>query len=110
MKTKNTKKTILSLLAIFATILVSAQANYNFNKCTLVSGTEKQQGAMYRFASVNPEVDALITVDKLTRSASLDSFDISGPGFTAALQPAFSIAPHCWGYVQFNIQFVKAGT
>jgi hypothetical protein len=105
-----TKKIILSLFAVFTAILVSAQADYNFNKCTLISGTEKQQGAVYRFSSVKPDVDALITVDKLTRSASLDSFDISGPGSTAALQPAFSIAPHCWGYVQFNIQFVKAGT
>ncbi|HLK27285.1 MAG TPA: hypothetical protein VKT28_01795 [Puia sp.] len=110
MKTKNIKKAILALFAVSVTVLVSAQTNYSFNKYMLVSGTEKKQGAVYRFSSVKPDVDAIITIDKLTSSASLDSFDISAPGFAAELQPAFTVAPHCWGYVQFNIQFVKAGT
>ncbi len=109
MKTISLKKTLLSLFAVSATILAKSQVSYNFNKCSLISGTEKHQGAVYRISSVKSDVDAIITVDKVTRSASLDSFDISGKGYLS-LQPAVSIAPHCWGYVQFNIQFVKEGT
>jgi hypothetical protein len=104
-----TKKSILSLLALFATLLVSAQANFDFNRYALVSGTDRQQGAVYRFPSVKTGVDAIVTIDKLTSSASLGSINFSGAGF-AALKPELSIAPHCWGYAKFNIQFVATGT
>jgi len=98
------------LLAILAAFAVTAQTNLDFNKYTLVSGTDRHAGAVYRFTTVKSGVDAMVTIDKLTRSASLDSLDFTGLGFTAALQPQVSVAPHCWGYVQFNIQFVAAGS
>jgi len=110
MKTKNAKKSIFSIFAVTATLFVSAQSTFNFNKRWLISGTEKKQGAVYRFSTVKTDVDAIVTVAKLTRSASIDSFEFSSPGIASALQPEISIAPHCWGYVLFNIQFVKAGT
>jgi hypothetical protein len=109
MKTISIKKTLLSLFAVSAAILSRAQVNYNFNKCMLISGNEKRQGAVYRISSVKSDIDAIITIDKVTSSASLDSFTISENGY-ASLQPAFSIAPRSWGYVQFNIQFVRTGT
>lgn len=106
----NFLKSILSVLAIFAAFAVTAQTDLNFNKYTLVSGTDRHTGAVYRFTTVKSGVDAMVTIDKLTRSASLASLDFTGLGFTAALQPQVSVAPHCWGYVQFNIQFVTAGS
>ena len=106
----NFRKSILSLLAILAAFAVTAQTNLDFNKYTLVSGTDRHAGAVYRFTTVKSGVDAMVTIDKLTRSASLDSLDFTGLGFTAALQPQVSVTPHCWGYVQFNIQFVAAGS
>lgn len=106
----NFRKSIPLVLTIFAAFAVTAQTNFDFNKYALVSGTDRHTGAVYRFTTVKSGVDAMVTIDKLTRSASLDSLDFTGLGFTAALQPQVSVAPHCWGYVQFNIQFVTAGT
>jgi len=110
MKTNNPKKSFFSMFAISATMLFSAKTNHCFNKKSLVAGTERRQGAVYRFPTVKCDVDALVTVDKLTRTASLNSVDVSEIGVVSTLQPELSIAPNCWGYVQLLIQFVKTGT
>jgi hypothetical protein len=111
MKLKNSQKWIALLCIFFTTTLfVSGQPAYHFNKYVLVSGKENQQGATYRFASVKTGIDALVTIDKLTKSASLNGLDFSRLGFAAALLPELSIAPHCWGEVQFSIQYVVTGT
>lgn len=98
------------LFAIFCALAVTAQTDLNLNKYTLVSGTNRQRGAVYRFASVKPDVDAIVTIDKISSSASLDTLDFTPLGYTAILQPQLSVVPHCWGYVQFNVQFVLAGS
>ncbi len=98
------------MFAVSAAMLFPSKTNHCLNKKLLVAGTEKRQGAIYRFPTVKCDVDALVTVDKLTRTASLNSFDLSEMGAVSALQPELSIEPHCWGYLQLFIQFVKAGT
>jgi len=107
---KKTKKSIFTLLAIFAALAVTAQTDLNFNRYTLLSGTNLQAGAVYRFASVKPDVDAIVTIEKITSSASLDTLDFTPLGYTAILQPQLSVVPHSWGYVVFNVQFVLAGS
>jgi hypothetical protein len=55
-------KSILAILAIFASFTISAQSSYAFTANTLVSGTDKQQGAVYRFSSVKSGVDAIVAL------------------------------------------------
>jgi hypothetical protein len=110
MKLKNTLKCILLFYILFAALLVSGQTVLPLNKFVLVSGRENQPGAVYRFASVKTGIDALVSIDKLSKSASLNGLDFSQLGFAAALQPELSIAPHSWGEVQFSIKYVLAGT
>lgn len=103
-------KSILVIMAFFGALSVSAQPSYYFTTYSLVSGTDKQQGAIYRFSSVKSGVDALVTIDTLTGGVTLDSLDVSTLGFNAAFQPQIHIGAHSTGYAQFNIQFVTAGT
>jgi hypothetical protein len=103
-------KNILAIIALFASLAVSAQPSYSFINHTLVSGTDNQQGAVYRFSTVKTGVDALVTIDTLTPGATLDSLDVTALGFNAAFQPQVHIAPHSSGYVQFDIKFVITGT
>lgn len=103
-------KSILAIIALFLTLSVSAQPSYYFTNNSLVSGTDKAQGAVYRFTSVKSGVDAMVTIDTLTGGATLDSLDVNHIGFDAAFQPQVHIGAHSSGYIQFNIQFVTAGT
>ena len=110
MKTKYSRKGILFLIAICLSLLVKSQQGQEFKNYALIVGADRQRGAEYRISSVEKGVDAVITINKLTRSASLDLLDISLLGSEASLEPTLSVAPHCWGYIEFNIQYVLSGT
>ncbi len=110
MKSYPAKKSILLILVIIATQFAIAQSNENLKNSSQINCKTKQLAAPYRINSVKPNVDALITIEKLSSSATLDSIYLSGLGFTASFQPELSIAAGRWGYIQFNIQFVEAGT
>jgi hypothetical protein len=103
-------KNIFIVVAVFASLGAVAQPGYSFIANSLVSGTDKHQGAVYRFTTVKPGVDALVTIDTLTGGLTLDSLDVATLGFNAAFQPQIHIAAHNSGYAQFNIQFVITGT
>jgi len=109
MKSAIGKKSLLSVLIISTALFVSGQTDFHPRKYTLVSGKERQPGAVYRFASVRTGIDALVTIEKITKTVSLDALDFSRLGFAAAFQPELSIAPHCWGEIQFRVQYVLAG-
>ena len=109
MKSYPTKKSILIILVVLAVQFATAQINETSKGFELI--TKKNQSASsFRINSVKANVDALITVEKLSGSATLDSIYLSGIGFSAAFQPELSIAAGSWGYIQFDIQFVQAGT
>src|SRR5579871_802568 len=103
-------KTLLTITVLFASLTVAAQPSYYFTTNTLLSGTDRQQGAVYRFSSVKSGVDAIVTIDTLTGGLSLDSLDVKNLGFDAAFQPQIHIGAHATGYAQFNIAFVVSGT
>jgi hypothetical protein len=107
---KLTNKGALAIIACLATFTIAAQPSYNFTTNSLVSGTDKQKGAEYRFSTVKSGVDALVTIDTLTGGMTLDSLDVASLGFNAAFQPQIRIGPWANGYIEFNIQFVVAGT
>lgn len=110
MKSYPVKKSILIILVVLAAQFATAQISETSKNFELITSKEKQQAAAYRINAVKTNVDALITIEKLSSSATLDSIYLSGLGFNAAFQPELSIAPGRWGYIQFNIQFVQAGT
>lgn len=109
MKSYPTRTSILVILVVLAMQFATAQISETSKGFELIS-KKNQPGASFRIHSVKANVDALITVEKLSGSATLDSVYLSGIGFSAAFQPELSIAPGRWGYIQFDIQFVQAGT
>jgi hypothetical protein len=105
-----------SLRSIFIVLLLSsfsslfAQPDYNFHKPVLETGTDLEEGAVYRFGEVKPGVDALVEVKKFHGGVTLHSIDENWTGFDEAFQPFINSEPGTDGYVEFEIQFVYAGT
>jgi hypothetical protein len=87
-----------------------AQPDYVFDTYSLIGGTHLQVGAQYRYTSVKPGVDAIVTITNMVGGAYLDSLDRVATGFLEAFQPLVHIPPYSNGYVEFNFQFVHAGT
>jgi uncharacterized repeat protein (TIGR01451 family) len=77
---------------------------------TLVSGTNLQQGAVYRYTNVLPGIDALVTLAQFNNVTTLDQLDNPAP-FPARFQPVIRCNANsnvtCW--VRFNFQFVQSG-
>jgi hypothetical protein len=112
MKTNGTRlvfiAVLIQLLFLLAGFTAKAQPEYVFKGGTLVSGTDKQKGAKYRFNKVRPGVDAFVTItdiDKVTLS------QLDGPsGFDEAFQPYIKCPARTRGYVEFRFDFLIAGT
>ncbi len=111
MKTTSTLKT---LFAFFATVILLqaktiAQPDYSFTSFSRISGTDKQVGSVYRFTNVKSGLDALVTITAITGGVSLNNLD-GGSGYSEAFQPVVTAPSNTNGYIEFNIQFVTAGT
>lgn len=76
----------------------------------LVSGTDLQQGAVYRYTNVLPGIDALVTLAQFSNVTALDQLDNPAP-FPARFQPVIRCTATsnttCW--IRFNFQFVQSG-
>ena len=86
-----------------------------FNNPVLVSGTDKKQGAIYRFANVMNGVDAQIKLKKFSRNdIVIQNFDLASMGWDKAFQPQFglpgNVAPNQNWYIDFELKFYVAGT
>ncbi|MGF1488548.1 MAG: SdrD B-like domain-containing protein, partial [Prochloraceae cyanobacterium] len=77
----------------------------------LISGTDLQIGARYRFANVFPGVDALIEIAGFNGGATLGSLDNDSTGEVSAFQPTLN-PPNAavTSSVDFDITFVNTGT
>lgn len=84
-------------------------ADYSFTSPVLVSGTLNAVGSVYRFASVKPGTDALVTITNAV-NATLANLDQTGQGWNVALQPNITVTSLTTGYIDFRIDFVVAGT
>ncbi len=79
---------LISLLILAGT--VNAQCNppdLSFINPTLVAGTDRSEGAVYKFANVTPGVDCYITLVKLNGGAQLINMETPGLGYPDAWQP-----------------------
>ena len=88
-----------------------------FNNPVLISGSNCQNGAKYRFSNVTTGANALDAIIEVKgRSASdvvLQCIDSSGVGWNKAFQPTIgvpNVGPNREWWVEFEIQFVNAGT
>ncbi len=104
----------LCLLLTALTIAVSAQCtapSLTFHDPVLISGTDKQVGAIYNFADVIPGVDAHIEIIYLVGGASLVEIDnTTGAGYYDAFQPYVTAPANTTSYLEWRITFKKAGT
>jgi Secretion system C-terminal sorting domain len=101
-------------IAFVITLLISSLqlvfSQVKFTTGALESGTNKEAGAVYRFKSVLPNVDALITIDSLVNGASIVDIDQSGYGFEDAFQPRIQSGGNGVSYGVFTIRFVQANS
>lgn len=100
---------VAELLFLLLTISVKAQPEFDFSNSSLVSGTQRTKGAVYRFTQVRPGVDAMVTIADLTNGVTLNSIDGSS-GFARAFQPVIQVPAYTNGYAEFSISFVIANT
>lgn len=113
MKTDSTRvflwRFIVFILLLLYSLIVFAQPDYDFQNKSLVSGTDRQVGAKYRFNNVKTGVDAFVTILNLTGGVTLNDVD-GGGGFKEALQPVIDVPANSKGYAEFRIDFLTAGT
>lgn len=113
MKTNGTRIFVIAFFLYFFLLILTisgfSQPDYDFSNGSLMSGTDRQIGARYRFTTVKPGVDAIVTITNLTGGLTLNSIDGSS-GFKEALQPVIDVPANSTGYAEMVIDFVAAGT
>jgi hypothetical protein len=105
----------ISFLSISQTLI----PHLSFRNPQLVSGTDKADGAVYRFSNVTTGVDALLKINgRSSTSVELNDIDITSTGYDSAFQPLINYTDGSkvksgvttdW-YMEFQISFVTAGT
>jgi len=110
MKTNGTR---LLLIVLFIQLLLlvfafstKAQPDYNFNTPTLVSGTDRQIGAVYKYTRIKGNLAAMVTITNISPGVTIAEFDATA-GYLEALQPTIDIAARTRGYVELKIDFVN---
>lgn len=86
-----------------------AQPDYDFSSGSLISGTDRQIGAQYRYKDVKTGVDAIVTITNISAGVKVSAIDASS-GYNEALQPTLDIDPATSGYLEMKIDFVKGAT
>ncbi|NNK53741.1 MAG: cadherin-like domain-containing protein, partial [Flavobacteriaceae bacterium] len=87
----------------------------NFEKGKLISGSQLEVGAVYRFRDVFPSnpygttIDALIRIEEFTGGASLLEIDVTSSGLNEAFQPRINSTNDNDQSVLFSITFVTDG-
>jgi len=104
------------LLLVAANNTVKAQQELVFRNSSLASGTDRKDGAVYRFPSVTGGVDALIKINGRSSSmVELKDIDLDNTGHDKAFQPRVTYnngnangAVDWW--MEFQVSFVKENT
>ncbi len=113
MKTNGTQIILIRTFVLLFSLIISTtafcQPDYDFRNSVLVSGTDKQIGAVYLFKNVKTGVDATVTIKNITGGVTLNNID-GASGYAEALQPVIDVAPLSSGYIEFDIDFLIAGT
>jgi hypothetical protein len=99
---------LLILLSLYF-LLVFGQPDYTFNTGTLISGTDKQTGAVYHYTNVRSGIDATVTIKDISAGITVTDID-AGSGYMEALQPTLEAAPYTNGYLEMYFELFDAGT
>lgn len=112
MKTVILRSVFLCAKTILVSSFLFAQTgpDYRFENPTLISGTDKQVGAIYRFPTVKTGLDALVEVKSISSGVSLNKIDRTSDGYSEAFQPEIKVNGLTNGYVDFKITFVTINT
>ncbi|MBL7740111.1 MAG: T9SS type A sorting domain-containing protein [Chitinophagaceae bacterium] len=109
MKTNGTQiliiRIILFVLISLYSLLVFGQPDYDFRSPALLSGTDRQVGAVYRFKNVKPGIHANVTITDMTNGLTINNID-GGSGFVEALQPVIVLPAGMNGYLEMKIDFI----
>ncbi len=90
-------------------------SNLNFSKDpVLISGTDKQAGAQYKYESVAPGIDALVKIDSIVGGATINSIDDntgSNGGYIEGFQPIITSGMTIGSsYAVFSFNYKVTGT
>ncbi len=101
-------------LNCFPAALLTPASSSAFNFTTsplLVSGTNLQVGATYKYEAVKPGVDAIIKIDSLIAGATVIMFDDNSAGYAEGFQPQVRSGPGVGeSYAVFSINYKITGT
>src|SRR5688572_9374876 len=92
-------KSLVTVLFLLLSLTGYAQPDYVFRNGTLISGTDRQEGAKYRFRNIKPGTDGIITITEIEK-ITLDNID-GGSGFDEAFQPIINVPRRTNGYAEF---------
>jgi len=113
MKTNFTQSFIITSILLVTSFLLSlksiAQPDYDFRDPVLISGSDKQLGAVYIFSNVKTGVDARMTISYISPGVVVNELD-GASGYPEALQPTLIVEPFTSGYMEMQIEFLYAGT
>lgn len=113
MKSNGTRIILIVFFVYILLVMFSfssyAQPDYDFTNGSLISGTDRQAGAEYRYTNVKPGVDAIVTITSISAGVKVTDMD-AGSGYPEALQPTLDIDSATNGYLEMRFDFVKAGT
>ncbi|HMF71463.1 MAG TPA: hypothetical protein VK616_08305 [Flavitalea sp.] len=100
----------MSLLALTG-MAQCISPSLKFHSPVLLSGTDKQEGAVYLFQNVAPGIDAHIEVVQIYGGATLYNIDDSaGIGYYDAFQPYVGAVANDTSYIDWKISFKVSGT
>ena len=103
-------------MLIFHLLYITSKAQciapaLTFHSPVLLSGTDGQIGAIYKFDEVLPGVDAHIEITDLYGGATLNNIDDSaGIGYYDAFQPYVGAGANDTSYLEWRIVFKHGGT
>ena len=108
------KALVAILLALFYTMSSSAQCSgapsLVLTNPVLMSGTDMQVGATYRFYNAAPGLDVEVSILTLNKGAALNEMDNTSQGYGDAWQPYVTAAAGDTSSLDWKITFKKAGT
>jgi hypothetical protein len=101
------KQTNLTSFGIYAVAI----GDYgSFSNPTLISGTNGQAGAVYKFPNIVRGVDGWVYIMSLNNGATLDEIDDNGVGYNASFQPFINYPANKTAWIEWKIVLKKAGT
>ncbi|HSB92584.1 MAG TPA: hypothetical protein VLC28_05680 [Flavitalea sp.] len=110
----NLKVLIVIIVALIYSMSSSAQCSgapsLVLTNPVLMSGTDRQVGANYRFFNAAPGLDVEVSIIALNKGAALNEMDNTSQGYGDAWQPYVTAAANDTSSLDWKITFKKAGT